>query len=129
MVDFAVAAAMLVVLMFICHRVPSWPVLLLPIWMAILLMAALGVGLCTAALAVSYRDVQYILPVALQALLYASPVAYASGRRNCKAHSPLATAPLPSQPPCYAAGSLSLVDPRYNPAPWPASRLRRFRRV
>ncbi len=77
MVDFAVAAAMLVALMVICHHAPGWPVLLLPVWMALLLMLALGVGLCTAALAVSYRDVQYVLPVAVQALLYASPIAYA----------------------------------------------------
>jgi lipopolysaccharide transport system permease protein len=39
-------------------------------------MLALGIGLCTAALAVSYRDVQYILPVFMQILLYASPIAY-----------------------------------------------------
>ena len=77
MVDFAVAAAMLVVLMAICHHAPGWPLLLLPAWMLLLLLLALGVGLCTAALSVSYRDVQYILPVAVQALLYASPIAYA----------------------------------------------------
>jgi len=77
MVDFAVAAAMLIVLMLICHHAPGLPLLLLPLWMAVLLLFALGVGLCTAALAVSYRDVQYILPVAVQALLYASPIAYA----------------------------------------------------
>ncbi len=77
MVDFAVAAAMLVVLMGVCHHAPGWPLLLLPLWMLILLLAALGIGLCTAALSVSYRDVQYVLPVAVQALLYASPIAYA----------------------------------------------------
>jgi lipopolysaccharide transport system permease protein len=77
MVDFAVAAGMLVILMAFAHHAPGWALLLLPLWMAILLLAALGVGLCTAALSVSYRDVQYILPVAIQALLYASPIAYA----------------------------------------------------
>jgi lipopolysaccharide transport system permease protein len=77
MVDFGVAAAMLVILMLIAHHAPGWPLLLLPVWMALLLLAALGLGLCTAALSVSYRDVQYILPVATQALLYASPIAYA----------------------------------------------------
>ena len=77
LVDFGVAAAMLAVLMLLCHHPPGWPLLLLPLWMALLLLLAMGVGLCTAALAVSYRDVQYILPVAVQALLYASPIAYA----------------------------------------------------
>jgi lipopolysaccharide transport system permease protein len=40
-------------------------------------MLAMGVGLITAALNVSYRDVQYIIPVLLQIVMYASPVAYA----------------------------------------------------
>jgi len=74
MVDFAVAAAMLAVLMFFCGVSPGLPLLLLPLWMAVLLLFALGIGLCTAALSVSYRDVQYILPVALQMLLYGSPI-------------------------------------------------------
>jgi len=77
LVDFAVAAAMMSVLMFIYGVAPGWGVLLLPVWMALLLTLALGIGLCTAALAVSYRDVQYVVPVFMQILLYASPIAYA----------------------------------------------------
>ena len=83
MVDFSVAAAMMIVMMLACHHTLAathhgigWPILLLPIWMLILLFLALGIGLCTAALAVSYRDVNYILPVFMQILLYASPIAY-----------------------------------------------------
>jgi len=83
MVDFSVAAAMMFVMMIFCHRTLAtthhgigWPILLLPLWMLVLLLLSLGIGLCTAALAVSYRDVNYILPVLLQILLYASPIAY-----------------------------------------------------
>ena len=77
LVDFLVAFALMGVLMFLYGVGPSWGLLLLPVWMALLLMLALGIGLCTAALAVSYRDVQYIVPVFIQILLYASPIAYA----------------------------------------------------
>jgi lipopolysaccharide transport system permease protein len=49
---------------------------MLPVWMVLLLAMATGVGLITSALAVSYRDINYILPVFVQMLLYASPVAY-----------------------------------------------------
>jgi lipopolysaccharide transport system permease protein len=63
--------------MFVNRVPPTSADLLLPVWMAVLLLLSLGIGLCAAALTVSYRDVQYILPVALQILLYASPVAYA----------------------------------------------------
>jgi lipopolysaccharide transport system permease protein len=37
---------------------------------------ALGIGSAMAALAVPYRDINYVLPVVLQLLLYGSPVAY-----------------------------------------------------
>jgi lipopolysaccharide transport system permease protein len=50
--------------------------LLFPIWMVILAGIGMGLGLCTASLTVFYRDVQYILPVFTQILMYASPVAY-----------------------------------------------------
>ncbi len=76
LVDFGVALAMMAVMMAACHVRPGPAVLLLPVWMALLLALALGVGLSAAALAVSYRDVQQVLPVATQTLLYASPVGY-----------------------------------------------------
>jgi len=76
LVDFAVAAGMLAVLMVIYGVLPGWGILLLPVWIVLLLMMATGVGLFASSLMVSYRDVGYILPVALQILLYASPIAY-----------------------------------------------------
>jgi lipopolysaccharide transport system permease protein len=76
MVDFAVAGAMMTVLMFIYRVVPGWGLLLLPVWIAFLLALGVGVGLWTASLTVSYRDVAYVLPVAMSIIIYASPVAY-----------------------------------------------------
>lgn len=76
LVDFGVAAVMMLVLLVIYRIVPTAAVLLCPIWLVVLLSMALGLGLVAAALSVSYRDVQYIMPVFTQMLLYASPVAY-----------------------------------------------------
>lgn len=79
LVDFAVAAGVMGTLLAI-YAVPLTPaLLLLPVWMVLLLMMALGIGLITSSLSVSYRDVNYILPVFVQMLLYASPVAYGVG--------------------------------------------------
>ncbi len=47
-----------------------------PIWFLLVIALALGIGLLAGALMVRYRDVQYILPVGIQFLLFASPVAY-----------------------------------------------------
>jgi lipopolysaccharide transport system permease protein len=76
LIDFAVALAMMVVLMFVYRVTPSPTLLALPLWIIVLLLSSAGVGMWSAALAVSYRDVQYIVPVVLQMLFYASPAAY-----------------------------------------------------
>ncbi len=78
LIDFSVALVMMIVLMTINHVVPSPAVLLLPVWLLLVIMLAMGVGLYTSALMVSYRDVQFILPVLTQFLLYASPIAYSA---------------------------------------------------
>jgi lipopolysaccharide transport system permease protein len=75
-VDFAVAALMMVGLMVWYHWGPGTGLVFLPLWVAMLLAMALGIGLITAALTVSYRDVGYILPVMMQIAMYASPVPY-----------------------------------------------------
>ena len=77
LVDFGVALAMMAVLMALYGVAPGLGLLLLPFWLLLTLLLAIGIGLYAAALMVSYRDVQYILPVVTQFLLYASPVAYA----------------------------------------------------
>ncbi len=77
LIDFAVAFGMLLVLLLIFWGLPAVNFLLMPVVLLLLLMLSLGIGICATALAVSYRDVGYIIPVFIQFLLYASPVAYA----------------------------------------------------
>ena len=76
LVDFAAAAVMMSVAMVVYAVAPPVTLLLLPLWSLLLILAALGLGLVVTSLSVSYRDVQYILPVFMQILLYASPIAY-----------------------------------------------------
>ncbi len=76
LIDFGVALGMMIVLMVINHVVPTVAVLLLPVWLLLILLLAMGIGMYTSALMVSYRDVQFVLPVVTQFLLYGSPVAY-----------------------------------------------------
>ena len=77
LVDFAVAMALMIVLMVIHNINPGFRILLLPVWLFLLVLLGAGIALFTSALMVSYRDLQYVIPVLLQFLLYASPVAYA----------------------------------------------------
>lgn len=76
-VDFLVGFVLLVALLFSFGINPGWTVLLLPLWVALILLLGLGFGLMAAAYLVKYRDVGYVLPWFMQVLMYASPLAYA----------------------------------------------------
>jgi lipopolysaccharide transport system permease protein len=55
---------------------PPAQIFLLPIFIAALMAAVLGMGLFLAAANVRYRDVGYIVPFSLQLLLFLTPVIY-----------------------------------------------------
>ncbi len=86
MIDFAVALGMMIVLMVLYHVTPHLGLLLLPLWLLLTLLLAIGIGLVSAALTVSYRDVGFILPVLTNFLQYASPVAYGLAIVRTKLH-------------------------------------------
>lgn len=76
LLDFGVSLSVTVVLMIAYGITPTLALLSLPLWLFLIVSLALGCGLLAATLTVSYRDVQYILPVFLSFLTFASPVAY-----------------------------------------------------
>jgi lipopolysaccharide transport system permease protein len=77
LVDFAIAAVILVGLMFYYGYTPHLSgLLLIPILLIISFMAAVGGGLLLASINVKYRDVRYALPFFIQILLFVTPVIY-----------------------------------------------------
>jgi len=73
--DFAVAFLILVGMMIYYQFAPA-NLFLLPLYVLLTLLTALGVGLWLAALNVHYRDVKYIIPFLTQFWMLASPIAY-----------------------------------------------------
>lgn len=78
LVDFAIAASMLVPLMAWYGFWPDWRVITLPIFVALAIAAAMGCGLWLTALNVKYRDFRYVVPFIVQFGLYISPVGFSS---------------------------------------------------
>jgi lipopolysaccharide transport system permease protein len=78
LVDFGVTLAMMFVLMAYYRVWPGPGLLLLPFWLAILMVMALGFGLMAGALMVKYRDIRHIIPTFLQLGLYLSPIAWST---------------------------------------------------
>lgn len=75
-VDFLISFIILVGLMFWYHIVPSWNFLVLPVFLILGLLTALGAGYYVAALNVKYRDFRFIVPFIVQFGLYICPVAF-----------------------------------------------------
>lgn len=78
LVDFAVAFVILIGMLVWYGIAPGPGIILLPVFMLIAMITALGVGLWLTALNVNYRDVRFVVPFLLQFWMYASPVAYST---------------------------------------------------
>jgi homopolymeric O-antigen transport system permease protein len=77
-VDFAISMVLLGVLMAIYKVWPGWPLLTLPIFTLMALIASTGAGTWLAALNVKYRDFRYVVPFIVQFGVYISGVGFSS---------------------------------------------------
>jgi ABC-type polysaccharide/polyol phosphate export permease len=78
LVDLLVGLCLFAVISLSYGVTPGPALLLLPLWLALLGLTAFGPLCYLAALNVRFRDIRQIVPTALQALLFLSPVAYSS---------------------------------------------------
>jgi lipopolysaccharide transport system permease protein len=78
LVDFAIAFAVLILMMLFYGVIPGAPALWIVPLLLLALVTSLGVGLWLAALNVQYRDVRHAVPFLTQIWLFATPVAYPS---------------------------------------------------
>jgi lipopolysaccharide transport system permease protein len=75
-VDFAVSSILLAA-MLLYYRVPvSTALLLVPVLVVIQFMLTLAMSLFVSASLVFFRDIRFLVPIALQLLMYLSPVFY-----------------------------------------------------
>jgi lipopolysaccharide transport system permease protein len=76
LLDFAIGMSFLAVFMGYYRLPPTWSLLLLPLFVAAMVMVTLGLGLLLGALNVRYRDVKYVIPFLLQLWLFCTPIIY-----------------------------------------------------
>jgi lipopolysaccharide transport system permease protein len=78
LVDFALAFTVLAGMWVFFGIYPGAAIVLLPLFMLLALLTALGVGLWLSALNVRYRDVPFVVPFLIQIWFWLSPVAYST---------------------------------------------------
>ena len=76
LVDFAISASVLLLLMAWYGVGWTFNLLAAPILVAGVVFIALGVGTCLSALTVTFRDFRYIVPFMVQFWMFATPVVY-----------------------------------------------------
>jgi lipopolysaccharide transport system permease protein len=77
-VDFVLAFAMLLGMMFYFGIAPTFNVIWLPLLLLLAFVTSLGVSLWLSAMNVQFRDVRYTIPFLTQLWLFATPIAYPS---------------------------------------------------
>jgi lipopolysaccharide transport system permease protein len=77
-VDFLISFAILVLLMIWYEHLPTWQIVFLPVFIALLFLVSIGPGLWITSLNVKYRDFRYVIPFIIQLGLYVSPVGFTS---------------------------------------------------
>jgi lipopolysaccharide transport system permease protein len=76
LIDFAIAFLVLIGLMIYYRVAPTPGVVLLPGFLLLAMLTALGFGLWLSALNVRFRDVNYLIPFLVQIWMYLTPVIY-----------------------------------------------------
>lgn len=76
LVDFGVAALLLIPVMLWYRVIPGPEILLAPLLVVLATLFALGAGLWIAALNIEYRDIRIVIPWILQIAMYVTPVVY-----------------------------------------------------
>jgi lipopolysaccharide transport system permease protein len=76
LVDLLILLAITLPVTLLYGIMPTWRLLLLPLFIFIALLVALGAGLWITALTVKYRDFRFITPFLLQIGLFVTPIGY-----------------------------------------------------
>src|SRR3989454_5991058 len=76
LLDLGIGFAVFLAMMLYYRIAPAPAILVLPAFVLLAVLTALGVGLWLSALNAIYRDVRYVLPFLVQFWIFASPVAY-----------------------------------------------------
>ncbi len=78
LIDFCVSLIILAGVLVWYGMMPDWHILLLPVFVVLAVLVAIGPALWAAAMIVKYRDFRFVIPFAVQVGLYVSPVGFSA---------------------------------------------------
>lgn len=76
LVDLAVVLVILTLMLFWYGHVPSTTIIWLPLFIALAILAGVGIGLWISAMSIRFRDFMYVTPLLLRLGMFVTPIAY-----------------------------------------------------
>ncbi|MEZ4907359.1 MAG: ABC transporter permease [Saprospiraceae bacterium] len=74
--DLIIALVFTILFYFIYYHDYTWNILLLPVFILLAILSALGIGILFSAMNIRYRDFQHIVPFLTRIGLFITPIAY-----------------------------------------------------
>jgi len=78
LVDLGIAMLIVVCVCVYFHVLPTWNLLLFPLFLILMMSVSAGVGMWLSALAIRFRDVKHAMPFAIRMLMYTAPIVYSA---------------------------------------------------
>ena len=77
-VDFGISILILLVVMLYYRVLPTWNLLLFPLFFVLMMFIPAGIGMWLSALAIRFRDVKFAMPFVVRMLIYSAPIVYSA---------------------------------------------------
>jgi lipopolysaccharide transport system permease protein len=78
LVDFGISMVLIFVVSLFYRILPTWNLLLFPIFFLVMMSISAGVGLWLSAMAIRFRDVKHAMPFIIRMLMYTAPIVYSA---------------------------------------------------
>ena len=78
LVDFGISMSIILAVSIYYRVLPTWNLLLFPLFFVLMMSIAAGVGMWLSAMAIRFRDVKHAMPFAIRMLMYSAPIVYSA---------------------------------------------------
>jgi len=78
LVDFVISFLIIACIMIYYRVVPTWNMLLFPLFIVLMMSVSGGIGMWLSAMAIRFRDVKHAMPFAVRMLMYTAPIVYSA---------------------------------------------------
>ena len=78
LIDFGVSTIIILGVAAYYRILPTWNILLFPVFILLMVSISAGTGMWLSALAIRFRDVKYAMSFAIRMLMYSAPIVYSA---------------------------------------------------